>query len=213
MKSRLGGFVENKPVAWAIDVNPAGQNEVDWEHMKVVGTCTDLEKRYLRLTTVIIILVFNLSCFALERVKLMLCLKIKAPDASTIRPVKILKKSLELVKSKWKQNQDYFYACDQLKSIRQDLTVQRIRNEFTVKVYETHGYIALEKGDHEEFNQCQSQLCQLYKSVPEACANRIEFTAYRILYYIFTANTLGLWLQLIFTFVFPKLCRNLTVSF
>jgi len=60
------------------------------------------------------------------------------------------------------------------------MTIQHIKNDFTIKVYETHARIALENNDIDQFNQCQTQLCILYKE--GLVGNEIEFLAYRIMY-------------------------------
>jgi hypothetical protein len=130
----------------------------------IVGTSEVLEKKYLRLTA--------------------------PPVASNVRPERILRQTLDLLKKKWRKESNYSYICDQFKSMRQDLTVQRIKNDFTVSVYEIHARIALEKGDIGEYNQCQTQLRSLYTLGLKG--NPIEFKAYRILYFIHTANRTGM---------------------
>ncbi|XWS56502.1 hypothetical protein CRYUN_Cryun09bG0090600 [Craigia yunnanensis] len=119
--------------------------DIDWDALTVKGTCQEIEKRYLRLTS--------------------------APDPTTNDVIRILLSVLIDL---------------QLKSIRQDLTVQRIRHQLTVKVYETHARLALEVGDLPEYNQCQSQLKFLYAEGIEGC--HMEFAAYNLLCVIMHSN-------------------------
>ncbi|KAG5458518.1 MAG: hypothetical protein BJ554DRAFT_1238 [Olpidium bornovanus] len=117
---------------------------LDWDLHTIVGTCTVLEKEYFRLTSV--------SRDFADTPRLppppacTYCVWwVQAPDPSTVRPLSVLRQTLVLLKDKWKSGEDYSYLCDQFKSMRQDLTVQRIQNEFTVQVYEVHARLALEK--------------------------------------------------------------------
>lgn len=132
----------------------------DVDQGPVVGRSQDLEKKYFRLTS--------------------------APNPDTVRPLAVLEKTLEHLKKTWKKENNYSYICDQFKSLRQDLTVQHIKSEFTVNVYEIHARIALEKGDLGEYNQCQTQLRALYAQI--SGGHPTEFKAYRILYFIHTCN-------------------------
>lgn len=60
------------------------------------------------------------------------------------------------------------------------MIIQHIKNDFTLKVYETHARIALERHDLDQFNQCQTQLLHLYADGIKG--KEIEFLAYRIIY-------------------------------
>ncbi|GJQ15634.1 hypothetical protein GpartN1_g7425.t1 [Galdieria partita] len=129
--------------------------------VRIIGTCVALEKPYLRLTSV--------------------------PDPKDVRPYSVLQKALRHVKSKYKKKKwSYNYTCEQLKSIRQDMTVQGIEDSLAVQVYETHGRLALENDDMDEFIQCLTCLSQLYTKVESY--HRIEFVAYRILYATYVSS-------------------------
>jgi len=160
LAGRLGAAHLTSPAGALGTLPPPDPNVIAWDEYTVVGTSTKLEKPYLRLTS--------------------------APDPKTVRPLATLRQTLELLKQKWREENNYAYICDQFKSMRQDLTVQRIKNDFTVQVYEIHARIALEKGDLGEYNQCQSQLRGLYAyGLP---GHTHEFLAYRILYLLHTRN-------------------------
>lgn len=75
----------------------------------IVGTCQKLEKRYLRLT--------------------------RAPLPEEVRPQPVLEAALQRLLGMIAAKADkYLYYNDQFKAMRQDLTVQGIKNEFTVRV-------------------------------------------------------------------------------
>jgi len=101
----------------------------------VVGENENLEKPYLRLTT--------------------------HARKEDVRPLRVLMKSLSHIKNRYARDEDFEWANEQLKSVRQDMTVQRIRNRFVIDVYETHARILLEHGDLDEFNQCQTMIRSL----------------------------------------------------
>jgi hypothetical protein len=162
LDKRIKRFNTDTPNSKAAPTRSAARpdNDSDMSAAPCVGTNLSLEKSYFRLTA--------------------------PPNPETVRPQRVLEKTLSMLTKKWKDEKKYGYICNQLKSLRQDLTVQHIKNAFTVKVYEIHARIALETGDLGEYNQCQTQLKALYSQ--KLGGNPAEFTAYRILYFVYTCN-------------------------
>jgi len=140
----------------------SGVDEKANPERRFVGTCKKLEKKYLRLTS--------------------------QPNPELVRPVKVLKQTLCLLVKKYLSRAHYGYLCDQLKSLRQDLTVQKVWSLFAARVYEMHSKLAIEFGDMGEFNQCQTQLKLLYDDSRFTCINKYEFYSYRILYCLLTED-------------------------
>ncbi|WIA35122.1 hypothetical protein OEZ86_003603 [Tetradesmus obliquus] len=118
------------------------------------GSSRSLEKEYLRLTSV--------------------------PKAEDVRPPEVLAQSLALIKRRWRGGCSYAWACSQLKSVRQDLTVQGVADGLAVDAYETHARVALESNDLPEFRQCLARLKQLYRAGVPGCAP--EFYSYAVLH-------------------------------
>ena len=167
----------------------------------LTGASQMLEKSYMRLTTL--------------------------PNAADVRPLPVLRQAFELVVRKWRAERDYTYACDMLKAIRQDLTVQHLgaagaagvaaddgghaAAAFAVCVYETHARIALDAGDLGEFGACQAQLTALHARQPSVHA--AEFVAYRLLHAATTPGVaLAAELHPILGSLSPEAATDLAVS-
>ena len=123
------------------------RNNFDFRAVKaIVGTCQELEKEYFRLNEV--------------------------PDPASVRPEPVLRRALARLLRRFEalpplqgaREGDYKeYLWTQLKAIRQDMLIQNLKNAFAVEVYEAHARIALACSDLNEFNQCQTQLMELYR--------------------------------------------------
>ena len=147
------------PAQYQAFLHPLDEEKLDKmiEEKRIIGTSQALEKQYLRLTGGYM-------------------------DPNDFRPLEVLKKSLDYCMQKYENNHDYTYICDQLRSIRQDISVQNIEDEFAVQVYELHIRLAIDNNDWENFNQVQSNLELLYRKGFGKQENKEEMYCYHILY-------------------------------
>ncbi|KAA8492736.1 Leukocyte receptor cluster member 8-like [Porphyridium purpureum] len=131
-------------------------------------------------------------------------------DPAKVRPYHILKEALSRVRAELESGSELYqpWAVSQLKSIRQDLILQNIEDQFTLEVYEYHAHAALVNGDMTEFNQCLDRLHDMYmkgnKSPREA-----EFFGLYLLYqcYVSTVTRSKMDFQRVFA-SFPDRVRS-----
>eukprot|EP01017_Pseudomicrothorax_dubius_P011562 TRINITY_DN1434_c0_g3_i1.p1 TRINITY_DN1434_c0_g3~~TRINITY_DN1434_c0_g3_i1.p1 ORF type:complete len:673 (+),score=92.70 TRINITY_DN1434_c0_g3_i1:64-2082(+) len=147
------------------NININDNDDIDFEELaekwKVIGTCKTLEKSYLRLT--------------------------EQPDPATVRPEPVLREAMKALLKKWKDGKaEYHFVSDQFRAMRQDLVVQHIKNDLTVKIYEHNARISLECHDFGQFNQCLNQLHALYRDGIKG--HFYEFIGYRMMSLIFSNN-------------------------
>lgn len=114
----------------------------------IVGTSTQLEKPFFRLTGQV--------------------------NPAVVRPPEVIARALPFVLEKYRSGKGYSYITSQLQSIRQDLTVQHVESELTIAVYEINARIALFHDDLGEFNKCLTRLTDLYKSNPSKTQSKMN---------------------------------------
>lgn len=130
------------------------ENKNSTNKKKLIGKCQNLEKEYFRQTM--------------------------DPKPSEIRPLHILKKSLNFIlKNYHLKKKDHNYLLDQLRSIRQDLLIQDIKNDFVIEVYEKNSIFAIKYKDYLHFSKCLSNLIELYKL--EFKGKNNEFYLYQLI--------------------------------
>eukprot|EP01117_Protostelium_nocturnum_P011830 TRINITY_DN4310_c0_g2_i4.p1 TRINITY_DN4310_c0_g2~~TRINITY_DN4310_c0_g2_i4.p1 ORF type:complete len:382 (-),score=137.55 TRINITY_DN4310_c0_g2_i4:40-1185(-) len=110
-------------------INNSQQEGGERNDIEFIGTCTIMEKEYMRLTS--------------------------KPISSLVRPQKLIEEWLPLLTQRFEEKEvNYNYFSDQMKSIRQDLTVQNIKNSFLCRVYFDHMKAASTNNDMQEFLVC-----------------------------------------------------------
>ena len=127
----------------------------------IVGSCKDLEKEYHRGEGNV--------------------------ETTKVRPYEILKKSFTHVMGKSKEK-DYKWVKNQLKSIRQDMLVQDIRDSFTWDVYVCAATEAIRNSDAGELTQTLAHLKRLEHHVCISDQAKMEISAYRILFHTLREN-------------------------
>lgn len=136
---------------------PSSSEPVWNPNIIIQGTCQNIEKSFLRLNGV--------------------------PKPEEVRPEPVLVKALDrIINMIAGGEKDFMYIWSQLKAIRQDLTVQHIRNETTVRTEEVFARAALEHSDQQEFRKCVSTLQAMYDE--DLPGSKAEFGGYQLLLYI-----------------------------
>ncbi|EKX35606.1 hypothetical protein GUITHDRAFT_118206 [Guillardia theta CCMP2712] len=130
----------------------------------IVGTCQDVEKRYIRVQS--------------------------QPHPSTIRPERVLKLSLEAVKKREADGEEYEVCHEYYMSICQDLRIQQLEGGFTVEVRENFARCAMrarigdkKRLDTKTLGDCLIHLQELYEKNANS-GHEVEFGIYRLVLWL-----------------------------
>lgn len=130
----------------------------------IVGTCTDVERRYLRVQS--------------------------QPDPGSVRPAYVLQKALKAVARREAAGEPYQDTHDFYMSICQDLRLQQIETELTVAAREGFALCAMRARvgedktlDVKSLSDCFLHLRMLYARNPGQ-PRHLEFDVYRLLLWL-----------------------------